>query len=536
MDLLHYIKPLLRWWWLLVLSVVVAAVSSYLAVEKQPNTYQAHTTLMIGNFIQNPNPNSSEYYVAQQLASTYADMANRELIQSETQIALNLPYLPENFTRSIVNTSMIEITVNDTDPKLTQTVANELAKQLIKHSPSAIGPEEEQRQKFITGQLNSLQDQIKETQNELDKLRQSYGELTGARQIADAQSQITAVQQKLASLQANYASLLSNSNQGATNTLTIIETAGVPTVPIGPDRILIVALSSAIGLGIASLAAYGIEALDNTIKTIEELGSLVKAPVLGYVEEIPNGQPIFVLDEPRSPFSDAFRVIRTNLEFVGVKNSLRTLLISSPEPSDGKSTIALNLAASMAQASNHKVFLIDADLRKPSLHKALSIKNENGLSEVCLGSIDLTDAIIPMHGGALNFIPAGTPPPNPVDLLDSPRMAQSVQSLKSMGDLTIIDCPPVFFADTLVLTGIVDGIILVVSIGRTRKKSITHFLEQVQKTRTNLVGVVINRVPLSDNHYPSYYYYRNSTVGLKKILGPKKNHKKLEAPKKELKV
>jgi polysaccharide biosynthesis transport protein len=509
MELAQLIKPLLKWWWLLIASMVIAAVSSYLVVSRQPNTFQSHTTLMIGNFIQDPNPNSSEYYLAQELASTYADIANRELIQSETQKVLGLPFLPSNYTRAIPQTSLLEITVNDADPKRAQIVANELANQLIKNSPSSIGPEEEERQKFIHDQLISLQSQIKDTQASLDKLQQQYGDLTSARQIADAQTQISALQQKIISLQSTYSSLLSNTQKGATNTLTVIESAGISTTPVAPNRMLVVLISSLIGLCLASLAAYVIEWLDNTIKTVEEVNNLTKAPILGYIEDIAEAKSAFVLNEPRSPVSDSFRILRTNLDYLGIKNSPQVILISSAEVSDGKSTIALNLAASIAQANNKKVYLIDGDLRKPSLHKALSIKNENGLSDICLGSLSLQSAIISLFGGTLNFIPAGTPPPNPVELLDSPRMTQSIESLRALADVIIIDCPPVFLADTMILSGKADGLIFVISLGRTHKKSVMEFMKQAQESHINLIGVVVNRVPVSESHYPYYHYYRN---------------------------
>jgi polysaccharide biosynthesis transport protein len=509
MEIIQYIKPLLKWWWLLILAMIIAAVSSFLVVAGQPDTFQAHTTLMIGNFIQDPNPNSSEYYLAQELAATYSDIANRELIQSETEKVLGLPFLPLNNTKAIPNTSLLEITVNDTDPKRAQMVAVELANQLIKRSPSSIGPEEEQRQQFLSEQLNSLQIQIKDTQSSLDKLQQRYGELTGASQIAEVKSEIDGLQQKLVSLQANYASLLSNTQKGATNTLTIIEAAAIPSTPVGPNRLLVIVLSSLIGLGFAALAAFVIEGLDNTIKTVDEVNNLIKVPILGYIEDSSDAESAFVLDEPRSPISDSFRILRTNLDFLGIKNFPQVILISSAEVSDGKSTIAINLAASIAQTNSKKVYLIDGDLRKPTLHKALAVKNENGLSDICLGSLNLTDAIIPMFGGTLNFIPAGTPPPNPVELLDSPRMKQSIESLRSLADVIIIDCPPVFLADTMILSGIADGLIFVISIGRTRKKAVTQFLNQVPKSHTKLIGVVVNRVPASETHYSYYYYQKN---------------------------
>ena len=160
MDIKGYITPLVRWWWLLVVAILISSVSSYYVVRKQPNIYSSHSTLMIGNIVQDPNPNSSQFYLAQQLASTYADLANRELIQKVTMKALGLPFLPTNLARAIPNTSLIEIDVTDTNPSRACAVANELANELINKSPSGLISQTNSRQVFIDDQLNKLQDQI----------------------------------------------------------------------------------------------------------------------------------------------------------------------------------------------------------------------------------------------------------------------------------------------------------------------------------------------------------------------------------------
>ena len=512
MDLRQYITPLLKWWWLLLASMFIAAVSSFVAVYNQPNTFQAHATLMIGNFILDPNPSSNEYYLAQQLALTYADIANRELIQEQTRQALGLPYLPSNYVRAIPNSSMIEISVTDTDPAQAQLVANELTNQLIESSPSGINPQDEERQKFVADQLDKLQVQIKQTQSDIEKLQQQYAELTSARQIADVQSQINTLQQKLTSLRSYYASLLTNTQKGATNTITVLEPAGLPTVPTGPNRPLVVVLAAGIGLSLAGLAAYGIEAIDTSVKTTDELSAIFKSPILGSISVIPNGNnnglSIFVLDEPRSPISDAFRLLRTNIEFENLKHTYKSILVTSSEASEGKSVITVNLAASIAQKNDQKVLLIDGDLRKPTLHKAFGVRNQNGLSDICLGNAKISDALISGRIEELKFIPAGTPPPSPVELLSSTKMSQTMDELKTRADIIIVDSPPIFLPDTVVLSGLVDGVLIVVDIGHTRKKSLQNLINQVQKTGAQVIGVVANRIPESESYYYDHYHYK----------------------------
>jgi succinoglycan biosynthesis transport protein ExoP len=497
---------LIRWWWLLVVATLVAAASSFIAVRQQPPIYQAHATLMIGRMIQDPNPNSGEFYLVQQLASTYADMGNREPIKNQTMQALGLTYLPDMYVQALPNSSLIAISVTDADPKRAQAVANELANQLILSSPSGDNPANDGREKFVNDQLDRLQAQIQDTSNQIDKLQLQLGDLTSARQIADMQTQIAAQQEKLTTLQSNYASLLASTQKGATNSLSLIEPAGLPVTPIGPKKLMTVGLASVIGFVLASLAAYGIEALDDTLKTAEEVSNMINAPILGYLGEIPekNDKLTFVMEEPRSPISDSFRLLRTNLEFLGINQCLQVILVSSTDVSDGKSTIAMNLAISFAQ-NNKRTILVDADLRKPTINNTMEIQNQKGLSDLCLGNINIHDALIPWGDDHFKFIPAGSLPPNPVELLSSSKMSQIIEDLRRMADVVIIDSPPVFLADTVVLSGKVDGILLVVYPGHTHKKSVSKLRDQSQRFGANLIGVVLNRIP-ERNNYPGKYY------------------------------
>jgi capsular polysaccharide biosynthesis protein len=143
MELKKYIFPLRKWWWLVVASTLIAAIFSLLSNLRQPTIYQARTTLMIGTTINNPNPSSNELFLGQQLAATYADLANREIVRNATMNALGMKGLPDYIARALPNTQLIEITVNDTDPERAQKVANQLAAQLILIGP--IGAQSEER-------------------------------------------------------------------------------------------------------------------------------------------------------------------------------------------------------------------------------------------------------------------------------------------------------------------------------------------------------------------------------------------------------
>lgn len=509
MDVKKYFSPIIKWWWLLLGAALIAAVSSFLIVRHQPAVYQAKSTLMIGRIIQDPNPSSSEFFLSQQLASAYADIGQRDPVQKAVMANLGLSSLPTYKILVIANSSLIEIDVVDTDPRRVQAVANELAIQLIKSSPSGIKPADATRQTFINDQLDKIQSQINQSQTDLDKLLQTLGGLSSARDIADTQAQITAQQDKLTSLRTNYADMLASTQNGATNTLSLLEPAVIPTRPIGPNKPLIVGLAALIGLFLAALAAYAIEFLDNTLKTPEEFKAAANIPILGNISEIPRKaeKKTYVLDEPISPIAESFRMLRINLDFLSVSKPLRVLLISSPEAADGKSTIAANLAASLAQA-NKKVILVDADFRNPSLNSMVEGEIKGGLCDICMDNMRIEDALIPLCHENLKIIPTGIIPPDPTELLSSSRMNEVLENLKGMSDVVILDCPPMFLSDSLVLAGKADGVLLVAKAGSSHKREIVKSIEQLKDAQANILGLVINRTQNRANYYKGYKKYK----------------------------
>ncbi len=340
MELNKFIFPIRKWWWLVLASTVVAALFSSLSILRQPPIYQARTTLMIGTTINDPNPSNNEFVLGQQLASTYADLANREIVRNATLKALSINRLPDYIARAIPNTQLIEIAVTDTDPERAQIVANELAAQLVLLSPTGPQPEDQARQEFINQQLNNLEVQIKETEDEIDKLQEELGTLISAQQINEAQAQILALQSKLNTMQDEYGDLLSKTQQGAINTLTIIESAKPTSRPIGPGKGLTILLAAAVGFALAAAEAYLLEFLDDTLKTADDVQRLFSAPIIGHIFEQEDGKNdenrLYDADDLYHPIAEAFRSLRTNIEISQAGRPLKTILVTSADIGDGK--------------------------------------------------------------------------------------------------------------------------------------------------------------------------------------------------------
>jgi capsular exopolysaccharide synthesis family protein len=512
MELKTYIYPLRRWWWLLAAATLVAALSSFLVTLQQPPLYMAHVTLMIGqSAIEDPNPSTNQFWLAQQLATTYADIANREMVRTSTMTALGWDWLPAYRARAVPNSQLVEIQVTDTIPERAQRVANELANQLILRTPTSTQPGEQDRQIFVTQQLNTLEQQIQETQDQIVELQSDLGNMVSARQILDVQNQISALQGKLNTLTANYAALLSNTTSGAINTVSVIEPAARPNRPVGPAKTLAVAIAGMIGLVLASGAAYLLEYLDDTVKTPKDVEAILGYPAIGYIADLgeKNTDQPFAVRNPRHPISEAFRTLRTNLEFAGAAEPLKTILVSSPDTADGKTSIATNLTAVMAQGDK-KVIIVDADMRSPYVHRYLGMNNEVGLSDVFRGKVTLQNALRLWRDGKIAVITAGAPPPNPAELLSSKKMDQILASLKEIADSVIIDGPPFVVSDAAILASKVDGVVLVIRPGFTRRTAAKAMIEQVKRSGARVVGVVLNRIPtnLTDYYTGQLYGYR----------------------------
>ena len=525
MEIKAYIIPLIKWWKLLVAAALVASISSFIVTSLQPSIYSSRTTLVIGRSIEDPNPTTNQFMLDRQLASIYADLANRELIKNETMSALGITWLPEYEAVAVPDSQLVEISVVDTNPARAQAVANELANQLILNSPTGPQSDQQTRQAFINAQLDSFQTQIEETQNEIKDLQQLLGELNSASQIADTQDQIAALQTKLNSLQATYASFLANAQQGASNIISVMIPAELPAYPIGPNKILISLVAAVAGLVFAAGTAYLIEFSANTINTSDEAANLLQTSVLGVIPEIKAESMVkYVLEYPFSPAAESFRSLRTNIEYTGVDRKIKAIMISSPGMAEGKSTIATNLAMMLAR-SEKKVILVGADLRRPASNGVLENHNTIGLSDIFLGKINLEEALQPFEDGNMLVLPAGSPPPNPTELLGSNKMSQILAELREKADFIIIDGSPFLVADASVMAARVDGVILVAQIDHTRKDALTDAGEKIKRVGGHLLGVILNRVNLESSYASKYYGTYENLDSVNEVMSDSANDK-----------
>lgn len=214
---------------------------------------------------------------------------------------------------------------------------------------------------------------------------------------------------------------------------------------------------------------------------------------------------LVTLTDPTSPVSEAYRTLRTNILFASLDNPLKTLLITSTDPGEGKSTTLANLAVVMAQAGN-RVIMVDCDLRRPSLHRIFGVRNSAGLTTMmvegqAMSQPPLQDTGVPN----LSIITSGPLPPNPSELLGSRRMAEVLAQLKSQADIILLDSPPIIaVADAAILASKVDGVILVVQAYKTKRDFARKAKAILEKANANLLGVVLNNVKMDVSLYRYY--------------------------------
>jgi capsular exopolysaccharide synthesis family protein len=296
----------------------------------------------------------------------------------------------------------------------------------------------------------------------------------------------------------------------------VVDTASLPRSPSPRQPLKILALGIAAGLGLGFATGLLLEYRAQVLETEEEVQSATGLPILGSIPiatrpVAPSGPIIF--GEGDALPADSCRAIRIALQAQDLDRPLRTLLVSSPGVHEGKSTVVLNLARALLE-TKRRLLLIDADLRRPSLHAALGVPNEAGLAEM------LRDGAEEWSGGfrevvpGLDFLPAGTRAGQPGALLGSPNMARVVAQARERSDLVIIDSPPILaVSDSLPLTALVDGIVLVVQSGVTQRGDLLRARTQLQKVGATVLGVVVNGLSPRDTRL--YYSAYRAYVGAK---------------------
>lgn len=315
---------------------------------------------------------------------------------------------------------------------------------------------------------------------------------------------------------------------GQMGNVRIIDSAKEPEEPIVPKKKLNLLLGLLLGLGFALAAAFVIEYMDDSVRTMADLSEM-QMPLIATIPFIkPDSGNGFIakmtkLDDPevnainerlvthlkpKSPVSEAYRALRTNILFTAPDNPKKTILVTSTGPQEGKSTSVANLAITFAQAGT-KTLLIDADLRRPMLHKLFQVDKQPGLTNALVSREALEDLTTPVAAVPdLSLLTCGVNPPNPAELLGSARMKEVLDEARQIYDMILIDTPPVIaVTDPSVLARFVDGVVVVVKTASTQRSAAMMAAEQLRRVGAPVLGVLLNGITTA-NFYGSFYYQK----------------------------
>ena len=491
---------------------------------KDPDPFKAATIanglveIMIS---QNENLQSVQFSAAEKNLQDRIDQAEEQIATLESQITQMSDEILQSQIESVqIQMDDVQAQVNNLKVDMAQ-----IYPELLAQAEDSVEIDLESLTQEEIAQLTAYQTKLDEITPILELYQEIYTELVVLGQTSGTsnrnQTDLDRLRTTLNLYQQIYISSINNLETlklaKAQNTPTVmqVETAVKPSVPISPKPSQTALLGAAIGLFVVAALVFLIEFLDDTLKTPDEIKDVLDVPVIGFIGDLKhNGKKngdalgVYVAKNPRSPVAEAFRSLRTNLEYSSVDDPVKTLLVTSSGEAEGKSTVAANLAIVEAQ-SGKAVVIVDADLRRPKVHVQFNKPNRMGLSDVVTGKLNLDDVLKTYDQVAnLSIITCGTIPPNPSELLGSERMSQTLKDLENRFDVVILDTSPMIVSDPQILSSKVDGVIYVLVPGQTRAITAMRPIEELKRIGSKVLGVVANKIPKNrDYYYGGYNYY-----------------------------
>ena len=519
-ELKEFAAVIWRRKWLIVSVTFLAATTAFVASSLMTPVYEASTVLFVNQVTDPRSYDFGPVPTSERLARTYAEMLTTRPMLEESMARLGLGIGHGGANRSagaqlVKDTQLIELNVQDTDPVVAAELANTIVEVFAGQFDALQASRFAASKASLSAQLEKLAEQIRATEDQVEALNpvQAAGEQANEENIAGLSTAQTndrsaELERRLAELtqyRVSYTNLLLSFEelrmaeaQSASN-IVQVEPAKPPGAPIRPRTMLNTLLASVVGGMLALGIAFVIDRSDDTLTSADEAARVTQLPVIGYVADskelmVSDTRKGLMISEPNSPLAESFRSVRTNLELGGTQGTPRSILVSSPEPHDGKTTIAAQLAVSMAHGGK-KVVLIDANLRQPKLHEYFGIKNTLGLSDMLVD--DLVPQVVAQQSihWRLRVITSGKPVDNPAELMGSIWMLKVLTRLREQADVAIFDGPPFLVADSFILASKLESVLIVLQAGKTREAVVLRMMEQLDRAHATVLGLVMNRVP-----------------------------------------
>jgi succinoglycan biosynthesis transport protein ExoP len=526
MELRQYFNVIKRWWWLLIVGIIIPMGISYHFLSQQPPLYQAKVTLMVGGAVQRPSYDPTQAGASISLAQAYAVLVKRRPITQPVIERLGLERSPEALARQITagispEAPLLEIMVTDASPQAAALIANALADELIRQSPLET-EYRQQPQAFVQEQLIKLQEKIRDLEKQIEELKGSRENAITPAEIEEFNRRISSLEAELADYRETYAYFLQFQRDSSAIELKVVEPATVPTRPVSSRSNLILLVAGVAGLALALGAAFVIEFLDDTLRWESYKDhTLLDLPVVGLMPRLPQEAGHISTDIPLdSSEAGALRLLRANIFLTLARRSVSTILATSPDLQERRKTIVASpistllvtspghregrtaIVASLGMviaSGGQRVIVVDADLRTPDLHEVFGLPNDYGFCELLLGHApSLPKALQETGVPNLTLLAAGRPPLDLALALTSPRLIELIEALTEQADIIIFDSPSVLSVpDTAILSGLVEGTLLVVRDRYTTRESASRAKERLSAYEgAPVIGVLFSRARL----------------------------------------
>ena len=510
MDLRRQLAVLRSWGRWILLGMAIAGVAAFALSQVLAKVYEADTRILVGQALQSSSPDVDQFQSAMNLSQTYGEIARSRTLLERVMDEVRIDEPIETFEKRIVVTTgdqqpFIDIVASGASAAESAALANSVATQLLAIA-STVGTEEDAVQAFVRQDLEAMQTQIVVIRDEIAVL------VADTTRTAAQETRLETLQDRLIRLRGAYAALLQTAAQTQSNRLTVIDPAVPPPAPASPRPLLNTAIAAVLGLLLMIALAFIWETVDDRIRTVDDVEQATGLSTLGVIMRMPGERSrkafyrLAALLYPRSPAAEAFRSLRTNLEFASLDERFRTILVTSSGPNEGNTVVASNLAVAYAQ-SGRRVILVDADLRRPSIHEMFGLRNDRGLTDLARADeLGLSDVIQSTEEANLSVVTAGTLPANPAELLGSHRMQETMAAIREAADLMIIDTAPVgAVTDAAVLATNADATVFVIRGQRTSERLARRGREALAKVNAHVVGAVLNDVELRSSDAMPYY-------------------------------
>ncbi len=489
MELRQYLAVIQRRKWIIILTTIITTALAALATFLATPQYESTTTLRVATI------NNIDY--TQLLMNTYARIATSGTSKTELTQQLNLEGPPNISVELVPGTELMTITAEAPDPELAQAIADTTATILAAQSREIYSGSGQTTTEILAAQLAQAEGELAEARDEYDQLLIS---------APDDATAIDAMDQSIALKERTYATLLDQYESARVNeallanSVSVVEPAYLPVSPSKPRTLLNIALGFLGGLMLGFVLAFLAENLDTRLYTTEAIEGATQFPTVGRIPEAPDDMQIARIGNGHYPQVEAFRRLRTNILTLDPEGESQVLMMTSAQRGEGKSTVAANLAVTIAQ-SGRRVVVVDCDMRLPTMHKIFELPNRRGLTSVLTKEVELDEAISYSTFPRLHVLTSGPLPPNPTELLGSPRMAALVQELQKEFDYVVLDTPAILsVADAAVVVPLADTVIWVVTRAQTRRDDIETVRRQLVNVRAKSVEVVVNKAEESSDY------------------------------------